>query len=1054
MKRIGIYHFNRATIAVLEIFGAIVLLLAIAWLLLIVRLSQGPMTVNYLTDKIESDINSSQTEFVVDVGSTVLIWGREANTLELKVKDMNVSRTDKTPVLFIDKVGIQVSKRHLIFGRIIPRTIKVYGPALRVIRNEDKSFSLNIDNNNNYRQHEETDSEEGNDFIKSILLSMSEVDAINILSNLTQIEIKDADVLYEDKILDVSWKSKGSTVVISRKSGGLSVKSVTNIEIDKGNYAFIRGDIFYSWQTHKPNGIFYFTGFNPSVFAQQSNRLQSLSNIDLSLDGSAAFEMNENFQLIQGNFILGGKKGKLNPAGIYEEPMDIKKIYIKGGVDYSINEISISEFNMDFVDAQVNLKAKLNKTGNDTLLRVILDISNMGIDSLDRYWPKEVAVDAREWVVGNLSKGIANRATLNADVLAVNGNLKNSKINKLDGEIHFSGVEVDYFSPLETAKNVSGIAKYDDKSFSLDIKQGNLKDIELKQAIINITDLDLIGENEHSKIDINLDLKGSVTAALRILNSKPLEYPKRLGIKSSKFKGEADINLKLKFPLSHDLKLKDVDIKAISKLENVSAKNIVSKYDLSDGEMNLVIDKDLMKIEGRGVFSNAPISFELVNKFSSKKIRSRLSADLLIGPSIIKELNAPDNLRLRGKIPAKVVYTVFKDLTSRLDLVGDITDFEFFIPTIEYKKEDKEPGFLKAKMYFCPSKTLYKVEGGELRSNDLFIKGSSEIIYSGTLIESVDLDVLRFGNTDVSLKFLNKQKDGYEFDISGSKFDISEIISKHKKTTNKEAAEEVKPSIVKMNVDKLIIEKDKYIEKIRMFMRSNKWNRIEHMEVNGVSGNAPIHLRYLPAKTGGYNLSFEAENAGAALSALGITNTVKGGKISVKGVPNLKSGRRDLDGYFTLSDFTLVKAPAMANLLNAISLIGIVELLNDEGISFKKMGSKFKWIDRGQPDAFENKRIFRLEEGKTSGASLGLTFEGDVDKWNNKFNLSGTIIPASGVSKILGAIPIVGDILTGGDGGGVFAATYKIEDDISDPKVTVNPLSVLAPGVLRKIFFE
>ena len=55
---------------------------------------------------------------------------------------------------------------------------------------------------------------------------------------------------------------------------------------------------------------------------------------------------------------------------------------------------------------------------------------------------------------------------------------------------------------------------------------------------------------------------------------------------------------------------------------------------------------------------------------------------------------------------------------------------------------------------------------------------------------------------------------------------------------------------------------------------------------------------------------------------------------------------------------------------------------------------------------------------------------------------------------ILGSIPLIGDILTGGEGGGLFAFTYTIRGSFADPSVSVNPLSVLAPGFLRRLFFE
>jgi hypothetical protein len=110
-------------------------------------------------------------------------------------------------------------------------------------------------------------------------------------------------------------------------------------------------------------------------------------------------------------------------------------------------------------------------------------------------------------------------------------------------------------------------------------------------------------------------------------------------------------------------------------------------------------------------------------------------------------------------------------------------------------------------------------------------------------------------------------------------------------------------------------------------------------------------------------------------------------------------------------------------------------------------------VDRGQPQQSKNTRMIRLRDGRTSGTSLGLTFEGDIDYWARNLDLNGTIIPVSEVSSIISGIPLVGDILTAG-GEGLLAATYTIRGAMSQPIVTVNPLAVLAPGILRKIFFE
>ena len=84
---------------------------------------------------------------------------------------------------------------------------------------------------------------------------------------------------------------------------------------------------------------------------------------------------------------------------------------------------------------------------------------------------------------------------------------------------------------------------------------------------------------------------------------------------------------------------------------------------------------------------------------------------------------------------------------------------------------------------------------------------------------------------------------------------------------------------------------------------------------------------------------------------------------------------------------------------------------------------------------------------------MGLTFDGTIDLLEQTTDNKGTIVPVSGLGKAVEDIPLIGDILTGG-GGGVFAATYTIKGPLNNPTVIVNPLAALAPGILRKIFFE
>lgn len=69
-------------------------------------------------------------------------------------------------------------------------------------------------------------------------------------------------------------------------------------------------------------------------------------------------------------------------------------------------------------------------------------------------------------------------------------------------------------------------------------------------------------------------------------------------------------------------------------------------------------------------------------------------------------------------------------------------------------------------------------------------------------------------------------------------------------------------------------------------------------------------------------------------------------------------------------------------------------------------------------------------------------------------NLSGTLVPFSFMNSIIGSIPLLGDVITGGSGGGIIAASFGVKGKLSDPDISVNPVSLLTPGILRSLFFS
>ena len=206
---------------------------------------------------------------------------------------------------------------------------------------------------------------------------------------------------------------------------------------------------------------------------------------------------------------------------------------------------------------------------------------------------------------------------------------------------------------------------------------------------------------------------------------------------------------------------------------------------------------------------------------------------------------------------------------------------------------------------------------------------------------------------------------------------------------------------------------------------------------------AGLTLRYVPDGRG-RRLTITSEDAGAVLRALDLTDSVRGGTLSLTGNGPPGIPAHPVTAKLELGEFRVVDAPLLARLLNALSVTGLIELLQGEGLGFSQAAGEITWSGD----------TLTLNDVRTSGGALGLTADGPIDLAGNSLALSGTIVPVYGINRILGLVPVLGDLLSGGKGQGIFAATYRLSGSLARPDVSVNPLAVLAPGFLRNLFFQ
>ena len=86
------------------------------------------------------------------------------------------------------------------------------------------------------------------------------------------------------------------------------------------------------------------------------------------------------------------------------------------------------------------------------------------------------------------------------------------------------------------------------------------------------------------------------------------------------------------------------------------------------------------------------------------------------------------------------------------------------------------------------------------------------------------------------------------------------------------------------------------------------------------------------------------------------------------------------------------------------------------------------------------------------GAQVGFNLSGYVDYARDRTDIQGTFVPAYSLNNAFSQVPIVGMILGGNKNEGLFAIDFRVSGPVTSPNLTVNPLTVVAPGILRKLF--
>ena len=138
----------------------------------------------------------------------------------------------------------------------------------------------------------------------------------------------------------------------------------------------------------------------------------------------------------------------------------------------------------------------------------------------------------------------------------------------------------------------------------------------------------------------------------------------------------------------------------------------------------------------------------------------------------------------------------------------------------------------------------------------------------------------------------------------------------------------------------------------------------------------------------------------------------------------------------------MINQPMLARMFSAGSLTGLGDLMGGDGMTLEELNLPFT----------SRNNVISVNGARVVGRAIGASADGYIDRPRGTLALKGSLIPAYGVNSMISNIPLLGDLLASKKGEGIFGITYSATGSSEKPDISVNPLSMLTPGIFRRIF--
>lgn len=1014
-----------------EIIASLVGIAVALVLFLVWRLNSGPLHATFLTPAIESSIEALAPDAHVSIAHTLLGWDAANRFISLHADDVQVKDKGGRIVADVPEFNTRLSLIGMLFGQFFPVDLTIDHPRIELERQQDGAFTFG-----GAAATGTPDSEADDETLKDSLSRIASRLAHAFFTH--HLSIHDAVFEVHDKTTGNDWSVKIPEIALERSGGDLAGHAVLDVtqqnRVSTINvlYTYDRREGVHRLAAHL-NDITpaFFAGGHPATLG-----FGQAANLNLPLSGDIGVAFDSSIDVAAGNIDLHGGAGFLDSHALWDKPRAVKSLDIKADYDRDAGILDIPAAVIDFNGPRLSASGKA--AARDLVKPFIMDfalgiqLDNLPMDQYGELWPQQFIPGAHAWIAANLSQGKFDHAEATLKGTLDLNDMGNSTLSDAQGKVSASGGRVRYMDEMPQVEGVNAEATFDMNQLTAQISGGGIDAIRIVPFALLITGF----QDNVQNISIPLKVAGPIPDILTLIDHPPLGYTHAIGLAPDDVRGDAAAEIDFRFPLLRDLAMKDIGVVATGTLTDVASSRFAKGVALTKGNLALKLDGDHAELAGPAMINGAPLQVAWQQTFvenSGKPWRqAALSGALTAEQWDLLDVKAFDGSH--GPINASLQMTQPDHVKTLFNGTVDMTEADMRIDWLNWKK----PAHIAAAAVFAAEKNgdgAIDITSIDLHGPQLNVKGTASLTDDGD-VETLSLNPMIVGRTNATLHFARLEDGAQHFDATGEALDISGF--KPGPTPDNAPPP---PKEFRIKVGKLYTSDNGFIARAEGYaIRDAKgWSEIS---LNGLAdGSHALKIDLTMRSDGGRDLSLTCDDFGKALKGLGFTDEVRGGELNIHGGSDAEDPRA-IVGKISVGSYTVGNLPLLAVLMNAASPFGFAGLFTGS-MDFDHLRGKFRW---------EGDTI-RLNDVHAAGAAVGINVNGRIDMNNADANLRGTMVPFSMVNSVIGAIPIIGDLFTGGKDQGIFAVEYSITGPLDAPKTNVNPVSLLTPGFLRNLFF-